>query len=74
MRIAAWGQPSEQRPHWMQISASQIGMSKAIDRFSYCVVAVGNVPSTGIALTGKRSPLPAMISPRTLWTNGSASP
>ena len=25
MRIVAWGQPSEQSPHWMQIFGSQIG-------------------------------------------------
>ena len=30
-------------------------------RFSYVVVPVGNVPSTGIADTGSRSPLPAII-------------
>ena len=30
-------------------------------RFSYCAVPVGKVPSTGSALTGSRSPLPAII-------------
>jgi hypothetical protein len=30
-------------------------------RFSHLVVPVGKVPSTGMALTGSRSPLPAMI-------------
>ena len=30
-------------------------------RFSYWAVPVGKVPSTGMALTGRRSPLPAII-------------
>ena len=45
MRIVACGQPSEHSPHWMQIFGSQMGMSWAMLRFSYCVVPVGNVPS-----------------------------
>ena len=59
MRIAACGQTSAHRPHWMQMSGSQIGMSWAMLRFSIFAVPVGNVPSTGRALTGSRSPLPA---------------
>ncbi len=47
-------------PQSMQIEASQIGIIWAIARFSYLVVPVGNVPSTGIALTGSRSPSPAI--------------
>ena len=74
MRIAACGQTSEHRPHWMQIFGSQIGISWAMLRFSYFVVAVGNVPSTGMALTGSWSPLPAMIMPGTRWTKSGASP
>ena len=34
----------------------------AMLRFSHWVVAVGQVPSGGNALTGSRSPLPAIIS------------
>ena len=70
MRIVACGQTSEQRPHWMQILASQMGMSWAMLRFSYCVVPVGNVPSTGMALTGRSSPRLAIIMPSTSLTNG----
>ena len=40
---------------------SQTGISSAMLRFSHCVVPVGQVPSTGKALTGSRSPLPAII-------------
>ena len=72
MRIVAWGQPSEQSPHWMQIFASQTGMSWAMLRFSYCVVPVGNVPSTGRALTGRSSPRLAIIMPSTSLTNAGA--
>ena len=60
-RIAAWGQTSAQRAQSMQISGSQIGISAAMPRFSHCAVPVGNVPSTGRALTGSRSPSPAII-------------
>ena len=42
-------------------------------RFSHWVVAVGQVPSTGKAETGRLSPLPAMICPVTSWTNAGAS-
>ena len=49
MRIAACGQSSTQIAHWVQTSASQIGISSAMLRFSHCVVPVGNVPSTGSA-------------------------
>ena len=47
-------------PQSMQMSGSQIGISWAIARFSYCAVPVGNVPSTGSADTGSRSPSPAI--------------
>ena len=53
MRIVACGQASEHRPHWMQIFGSQMGMSWAMLRFSYCVVPVGNVPSTGKRADGQ---------------------
>ena len=72
MRIVACGQPSEQSPHCVQIFGSQIGMSWAMLRFSYCVVAVGNVPSTGNALTGRSSPRLAIIMPSTSLTNAGA--
>ena len=36
--------------------------SSAMLRFSQAAVPTGNVPSTGIALTGSSSPRPAMIS------------
>ena len=62
MRIAACGQTNAQRPHWMHTSGSQIGISGAMERFSQRAVSVGKVPSIGIALTGSRSPLPAIIS------------
>ena len=44
-------------------------MSSARLRFSYCAVAVGNVPSTGNALTGRSSPSPAVSLPSTSFTN-----
>ncbi len=44
----------------MQMDGSQIGIVWAIARFSYCAVPVGNVPSTGSALTGSWSPSPAI--------------
>ena len=42
-------------------------------RFSYFVVPVGNVPSTGSALTGRRSPSPAMRAAVTRRTNSRGS-
>src|SRR4030042_3219501 len=39
LRMAVWGQTSEQMPHWMHTAGSQTGESKAMRRFSYCVVA-----------------------------------
>ena len=72
MRIVAWGQPSEHSPHCVQIFGSQMGMSWAMLRFSYCVVAVGNVPSQGSALTGRSSPRLAIIMPSTSLTNAGA--
>ena len=73
MRIAACGQTSAHRPHWMQTSGSQIGISKAMLRFSTRAVSVGNVPSTGKALTGNRSPRPAISIAVTRWTNSEPS-
>src|SRR5512143_1273667 len=64
-RMAACGQTNAHLLHWMQILSSQTGMSRAIARFSHCAVALGQVPSTGNAETGSRSPLPSMI---TAWT------
>ena len=72
MRIVACGQPSEHRPHCVQIFGSQMGMSWAMLRFSYCVVPVGNVPSQGSAPTGRSSPRLAIITPSTSLTNAGA--
>ena len=41
-------------------------------RFSYCVVPVGKVPSTGSALTGSWSPSPAIMIAVTRWTKSGA--
>ena len=60
MRIVACGQTIAHLPQSMQIAGSQIGIIWAIARFSYLVVPVGKVPSTGNALTGSRSPSPAI--------------
>ena len=45
----------------MQTLSSQTGISSARLRFSHFAVPIGQVPSTGKALTGRRSPLPASI-------------
>ena len=45
----------------------------AIFRFSHFAVATGHVPSTGNALTGNKSPLPAIITAVTFWTNSGAA-
>jgi hypothetical protein len=60
MRMVAWGQTMAHLPQSMQTSGSQIGMVNAMARFSYFVVPLGKVPSTGSALTGSRSPSPAI--------------
>ncbi len=60
MRIVACGQTMAHLPQSMQTSGSQIGMVWAMARFSYLVVPLGKVPSTGSALTGSRSPSPAI--------------
>ncbi len=73
IRIAACGQTSGQIAHCVQIVSSQIGISWAMLRFSHCVVPVGNVPSTGIADTGSRSPLPSSIIAVTRWTKSGAA-
>ena len=53
----------------MHRSGSQIGIFVAMVRFSKAAVPVGNAPSTGSALTGRRSPSPAIIRPVTRATN-----
>ena len=73
MRIVACGHTIAHLPQSIQMSGSQIGISLAIARFSYCEVDVGNVPSTGSALTGRRSPSPAINRAVTLRTNSLAS-
>ena len=60
IRIVACGQTIAHLPQSMQMAGSQIGIAWAIARFSYCAVPVGNVPSTGSALTGSWSPSPAI--------------
>ena len=42
-------------------------------RFSHCAVAVGKVPSMGMALTGRSSPSPAMIWAVNRCTNSGAA-
>ena len=54
MRIVACGHTYEHMPHWMQTSGSHSGICMPILRFSYCVVAVGNLPSTGHLAYGQR--------------------
>ena len=73
MRMTACGQTMEHSPHWMQVSGSQTGISSAMLRFSYFVVADGQVPSTGNFDTGICSPRPAMISPITSFTKAGES-
>src|SRR5579885_2978463 len=50
-RMTECGHTSTHLPHWMQSSSSQTGISSAMLRFSHCAVALGKVPSMGIALT-----------------------
>ena len=57
----------------MQIAGSHTGMSWAMLRFSHWLVAVGQVPSTGNALTGSRSPLFAIMTAETRFTKSGAS-
>src|ERR1035438_9397385 len=66
------GQTMTHLPHWMHSCSSHTGISRAMLRFSHCVVAVGKVPSIGIALTGIWSPSPVIISASTLRTNSGA--
>ena len=72
MRMAPCGHTSEQKPHWIHASLSQQGTCKAMLRFSYCVVPVGNTPPSGILLVGNSSPRPAIISPNTSCTKAGA--
>ena len=73
IRIVAWGQTMAHLPQSMHTSGSQIGISLAIERFSYFVVPVGKVPSTGSALTGRRSPSPLISIVVTRLTKSGAS-
>ena len=73
MRMAACGQTMAHLPQSMQIDSSQMGICCAMARFSHCVVAVGKVPSTGMALTGSRSPWPAMMRAVTSFTKSGAA-
>ena len=58
----------------MQMDGSQIGMVWAMARFSYVAVPVGKVPSAGRALTGSRSPSPAINREVTRATKSGMSP
>jgi hypothetical protein len=57
----------------MQSSESQTATMSEMLRFSYLVVPLGYVPSTGSALTGSSSPRPAIIAAVTVRTNSGAS-
>jgi hypothetical protein len=70
--MAACGQMSAHLLHWMQGPVSQTGISSAMARFSQRVVPVGQVPSTGKADTGKRSPLLASMRAVTRLTKSGA--
>ena len=56
----------------MQILSSHTGISRARFRFSHFAVPVGQVPSTGKALTGSKSPFPASITAVTFCTKSGA--
>ena len=71
-RITLCGQTKLQLPHWMHSSESQAATNSEMLRFSYCVVPLGYVPSTGSALTGSSSPRPAIIAAVTVRTNSGA--
>ena len=72
IRMLACGQTMAHLPQSMQIVSSQSGICWAMARFSHLVVPVGKVPSTGSALTGSRSPSPAMSRAVTCWTKSGA--
>ena len=63
----------EHWPHWMHFVGSQAGMNAATLRFSHWVVAVGHVPSSGMAETGRSLPFWAIILAETFLTNSGAS-
>jgi hypothetical protein len=71
-RMAACGHTIAHWLHWMQTFASHTGISSARFRFSHFAVPTGQVPSTGKALTGSRSPLPASITAVTRCTKSGA--
>src|SRR5215207_6186830 len=66
------GQTKLHVPHWMQVSGSQTATRSEIRLFSYAVVPVGKVPSTGSALTGRSSPRPAIMTAVTVRTKSGA--
>jgi len=70
--MAACGHTIAHLLHWMQIFGSHVGISRAMFRFSHRAVSVGQVPSTGNALTGSRSPLLASIIVVTFFTKSGA--
>src|SRR3972149_8284186 len=72
--MAACGQAMTHLLHWVQLTGCHAGISSARLRFSHFAVAVGQVPSTGNALTGSASPLPESITAVTLCTKSGALP
>src|SRR5436305_314060 len=70
--MVACGQTKAHLLHWMHTFGSQTGTSSAMRRFSHFVVPSGQVPSTGKADTGSRSPLPAIITAVTRRTKSGA--
>src|ERR1035437_5864538 len=73
IRMVACGQTIAHLPQSMQIEGSQIGIVWAMARFSYFVVAVGNVASAGDALTGTGPPSPPISTAATCLTKSGAS-
>src|SRR4249920_10051 len=70
--MAACGQTIAHLLHWMHTDGSHTGISVATVRFSHWDVPVGQVPSTGNALTGSRSPWLASITAVTRLTKSGA--
>ena len=71
-RMAACGHTSAHLLHWIQMLVSHTGISSAMLRFSHLLCPRGQVPSTGKALTGSRSPFPAMSTAVTRCTKSGA--
>src|SRR5271157_366902 len=72
-RMVACGQSREHRWHWMHTAGFHTGTFSAILRFSYWVVAVGQMPSAGICETLMVCPICLRRVPITCLTNSGAS-